>query len=111
MEKNRSIRTRARHLNDRFNLHYFGQAYAIFPDGHADPKEIWRIVKALNANAWPHLFRETRGGEIVREDERKGTVSVFTVYRVKHALDLEKETTAWNYISRCASEVVKEEGK
>ena len=87
----------------------FGQSYIIFPDRHADPKEIWRIIKALNSNAWPHLFRETRGAEVVQEDERKGTVSIFTVYRVKHALDLEKETTAWNYINRYASEVVKEE--
>ena len=36
----------------------------------------------------------------------KNQVSIFTVYKVKHALDLEREQTAWNYINRYATETI-----
>lgn len=84
----------------------FGQALAFYPDKHLSGRQVLNIIKELNPYAWCHLFRETRGANIVRADERKGQVSIFTVYKVKHALDLERETTAWNYINRYASEIV-----
>jgi len=87
----------------------FGLDLAFSLDQHLSGRQILRIVKALNPNAWCHLFRESRGAEVVQADERKEGVSIFTVYRVKHALDLEKETTAWNYINRYATETIETE--
>ncbi|RLG44110.1 MAG: hypothetical protein DRN81_05230 [Thermoproteota archaeon] len=87
----------------------FGYSFAFYKNKHLSGRQILRIIKSLNPNAWCHLFRETRGAEIVKKDEAKGQVSIFTVYKVKHALDLEQETTAWNYIRRYASEVIDDE--
>lgn len=87
----------------------FGVSFFLYEDEHLSGRQILRIIKLLNPNAWCHLFRETRGAEIVKADERKGRLSVFTAYRVKHALDLERETTAWNYMSRYAEEVIETE--
>jgi len=87
----------------------FGQAFFLYEDKHLSGRQILRIIKQLDPNAWCHLFRETRGAEIVKGDERKGRLSIFTAYRVKHALDLERETTAWNYMSRYAEEVIETE--
>lgn len=88
----------------------FGQALAFYKDKHLSGRQILRIIKELNEKAWCHLFRETRGAEIVRADEKRlGEASILTVYRVKRALDLEKETTAWNYINRYATETIETE--
>lgn len=86
---------------------FFGEAFIFYEDRHLSGRQILRIIKQLNPRAWCHLFRETRGADIVRADERKhGQASILTVYRVKHALDLERETTAWNYINRYATETI-----
>lgn len=88
----------------------FGQAYIVDPSRHLKGQEIWRIVKALNPRDWPHLHRETRGAQIVMADEKRlGEATLETVYRVKRALDLERETTAWNYINRYATEKIADE--
>lgn len=87
----------------------FGQTFFLYQDKHLSGRQILRIIKDLDPNAWPHLFRETRGAEVVRADERKGRLSIFTVYRVKHALNLEREATAWNYINRYATETIEAE--
>lgn len=85
----------------------FSIAISFSRDQHLSGRQFLNIIKDLNPNAWCHLFRETRGAEVVKEDERKtGQVSIFTVYKVKHALDLEKETTAWNYVNRYATETI-----
>jgi len=88
----------------------FGQAFIMHEDKHLSGRQILRIIKQLNPRAWCHLFRETRGAEVVRADEKRlGEASIMTVYRVKHALDLERETTAWNYINRYATETIEAE--
>lgn len=88
----------------------FGESYVFSRDRHLSGRQILRIIKQLNPDGWCHLFRETRGATIIKEDEAEnGQVSLYTVYKVKHALDLERETTAWNYINRYASEVVEED--
>lgn len=88
----------------------FNHAYILFPNQHLSGRQILRIIKQLNQKAWPHLFRETRGAEVVRADEKRlGEASLMTVYRVKRTLDLERETTAWNYINRYATETIGEE--
>lgn len=85
----------------------FGVTIAFSKDKHLSGRHILRIIKQLNPKAWFHLFRETRGADIVRADERKhGQAGILTVYRVKRALDLERETTAWNYINRYATETL-----
>jgi integrase len=64
-------------------------------------QEIWRIIKALNPKDWPHLHRERRAVKRIRADEKKyGEAKIETVYAVKRILDLERESTAWNYIRR-----------
>jgi len=74
------------------------------------PQEIWRILKALNPKDWPHLHRERRAVKRIRADERKyGEAKIETVYAVKRILDLERETTAWNYIRRHETQRVEEQ--
>jgi len=88
----------------------FGLSLVFSKDKPLSGRQILRIIKQLNSKAWFHLFRETRGADIIRADERKhGQASILTVYRVKHALDLERETTAWNYINRYATETIESE--
>jgi len=88
----------------------FGLGLAFHKDKHLSGRQILRIIKQLNPEAWCHLFRETRGAEVVRSDEKRlGEASIMTVYRVQRALDLERETTAWNYINRYATETIEPE--
>lgn len=88
----------------------FGVGLAFNKERHLSGRQILRIIKQLNPKAWCHLFRETRGAEVVRADEKRlGEASLLTVYRVKRALDLERETTAWNYINRYATETIETE--
>jgi len=86
----------------------FAMALSFSQDNHLTGRQILNIVKGLNPRAWCHLFRETRGAAVIKADEQKDKVSIFTVYKVKHALDLEKETTAWNYINRYATETIED---
>jgi len=72
-------------------------------------QEIWRIIKALNPKDWPHLHRERRAVKRIHADEKKfGEAKIETVYAVKRILDLERESTAWNYIRRHESQRVEE---
>lgn len=88
----------------------FGRGFFIYPNKHLSGRQILNIVKDLNPNAWCHLFRETRGAEIVKHDEKeRGEASILTVYRVKRSLDLESEQTAWRYIDRYATETIADE--
>ena len=88
----------------------FGSTYVFDYKKHLDGRQLLRIIKQLNPKAWCHLFRETRGADIIRADERKhGEASILTVYRVKRALDLEREATAWRYINRYATETIEAE--
>ena len=87
----------------------FGQALAFHRDKHLTGRQILNIIKDLNPKAWCHLFRETRAANVIRADQAKGKLDIFTVYKVMFSLDLERESTAWNYIRRYASEVVSPE--
>lgn len=81
----------------------FGGPLIFYENKHISGRQLLRIIKKLNPKAWCHLFRETVGAEIVKEDP-----SLIGVYKVMMRLDLEKETTAWNYMRRHAVDVVKE---
>ena len=87
----------------------FGLTYIIDSTKHLKSQEIWRIVKSLNPQDWPHLHRERRAVKVIRADEAKfGEAKLETVYRVKNVLDLERETTAYNYIRRHETQRVEE---
>jgi len=77
-------------------LTVFGDTYVIYPDQHISGSQILRILKPLNLSAWAHLFRETKGAEVARKFGR----TLNSIYEVKEALDLENESTAWNYVKR-----------
>jgi len=88
----------------------FGTVYAVDPTKHLAGQEIWRIIRALNPEDWPHLHRETRAAQIVKADEKRlGEATLETVFRVQRSLDLERETTAWNYIKRYGTEKIASE--
>lgn len=88
----------------------FGQSYIFNYIKPIKPQEIWRIVKQLNPQDWPHLHRERRAVKVIRADEAKyGQANLETVYRIKSRLDLEKEQTAYNYIRRHETQRVEEE--
>lgn len=82
----------------------FGGALSFYLDEHISGRQILRIVKELNPRAWCHLFRETVGAEVVKKDP-----TLIGVYKVMMRLDLEKETTAWNYMRRYAVDVIEAE--
>jgi len=71
---------------------------------HLSTRQILRIVQKYNANVWCHLFRETVGADIVREDK-----SIMAVWKVKKRLDLEKTETAWRYMDRYGVDVIHRE--
>lgn len=64
-------------------------------------RQMLRIVQKHNPNIWCHLFRETVGAEIVRQDK-----SIMSVWKVKKRLDLEKTETAWRYMDRYGIDVI-----
>ena len=72
-----------------------------FSDRHANSMLIYRIVKQLDMNDWPHQHRERRAVKVLRADESKyGTANLQTIFKIRDALDLEKEDTAYDYIRR-----------
>jgi integrase len=71
------------------------------PDSHLSGRQLLRIVKRVNPEAWCHLFRETVGAEIVRRDP-----SIMSPFRVMRRLDLESYTTAFNYMKRFAADII-----
>lgn len=88
----------------------FGQTNIIDETQHASGQEIWRIIKSLNPNDWPHQHRERRAVKVIRNAEAKrGQADLNTVYQVRDVLDLERETTAYNYIRRFQTQRVEEE--
>jgi integrase len=83
----------------------FGTSYIVFEDEHLSGRQLLRLIKPLNENAWLHLFRETKGAEIAREKGR----TLDAVYSVRETLDLENETTAYRYVRRYAVQEMKTE--
>lgn len=75
-----------------------------FDRTHLSTRQLLRIVQKYNPNAWCHLFRETVGADIVRKDK-----SIMAVWKVKKRLDLEKTETAWRYMDRYGTDIIKRE--
>jgi hypothetical protein len=78
--------------------------YKIFENKHVDGDRLFRIVKEINPDLWMHLFRELVGGETALASQAKGDSPMESVYKVKRALNLEREETAWHYTSRAFPE-------
>jgi len=74
----------------------FGESYMIFPDQHLSGRQLLRLIKPLNENAWLHLFRESLGASIAKAKGR----TLDAVYEVRETLDLENEATAFRYVRR-----------
>jgi Site-specific recombinase XerD len=72
-----------------------------FDRTHLSTRQFLRIVQKYNPNIWCHLFRETAGADIVREDK-----TIMAVWKVKKRLDLEKTETAWRYMDRYGVDVI-----
>ena len=88
----------------------FGLSVSFSKTRHLSGRHILRIVKALNEKAWCHLFRESRGAEIVKLDEsERGQAGLETVFKVQLGLDLESTSTAWNYVRRFMTETIRTE--
>ena len=90
--------------------HNVFDSYIINPSEPLKPQEIWRIIKRLNPEDWPHLHRERRAVKVIRYDEKKfGAARLETVYKIRNILDLEREQTAYNYIRRHETQKVEDE--
>jgi integrase len=86
-------------------LEVFGESYIVFEEQHLSGRQLLRLIKPLNENAWLHLFRETKGAEIARDLG----MTITAVTEVKNTLDLENETTAYRYVRRYAIQEMKAE--
>lgn len=75
-----------------------------FDRTHLTTRQLLRIVQKKNPNIWNHLFRETVGAEVVRQDK-----TIMAVWKVTKRLDLEKTETAWRYMDRYGTDVIKRE--
>lgn len=73
----------------------------ILPEKGLQDRQLYNIVVANNAAIWPHLFRETVGGRIVRSDN-----SLAGLFKVMARLDLENLETAQHYVKRWAGDVI-----
>lgn len=91
----------------------FDRLVSVDLDRHISGSQIYRIIKDLNPNAWVHLFRETKGAEIViREEKEKGSADLMTIYKVKRTLDLKDTKSAFKYVDRYGIQKVEtEEGE
>jgi integrase len=81
----------------------FGESYIMRNENHLSGRQLLRLIKPLNASAWLHLFRETKGANIARDGGR----NLNTLYEVRDTLDLENEETAYRYIRRYAVQEVR----
>jgi integrase len=81
----------------------FGHNF-IVSDAHISGRQVFRIVRSLSETLWPHLFRETVGSDVIREDS-----SIIGAFKVMRRLDLEDFRTGFNYLKRFAGDIIKRE--
>lgn len=84
----------------------FGKGLIIEPDHGIGRGQLWNLIHALNCKAWPHLFRETAGAEIIKKDP-----TIIGVFKVKQRLDHEDIKTSMGYLERYATDVIDRELK
>lgn len=76
--------------------------YVINPDKHLSGRQVFNIVRENSESIWCHLFRETKGADVVKQDD-----SINAIFTVQQALDLENFETAFKYIKRYSKQVLK----
>ncbi len=78
--------------------------YVIRPDIGLTGKQIYNIIRECgdltDVAVWPHLFRETAGGETIKADP-----TVYGVRKVMDRIDV-TERTAWAYMNRYVTSVI-----
>jgi len=74
---------------------------AILSDAHISGRQVFRIVRSLSETIWPHLFRETVGADVIREDS-----SIIGAFKVMRRLDLEDFRTGFAYLKRFAGDII-----
>lgn len=85
----------------------FGASYIIDPEHGIGRGQLWNLIHAVTNEAWPHLFRETAGAEIIRKDP-----TIIGVFKVKQRLDHEDLKTSMGYLARYAADIIdREEAK
>jgi len=76
----------------------FGLYYSIDFENGISGRTVYDVVRdsgdKAGVNVWPHLFRETVGGNVVKNDPTLAGIA-----KVKSRLDIH-ERTAWNYMDR-----------
>jgi hypothetical protein len=76
--------------------------YVIDPDKHLLGRQVFNIVRGSSESIWCHLFRETKGADVVKQDD-----SINAIFTVQQALDLENFETAFKYVKRYSKQVLK----
>lgn len=79
----------------------FGVGYTLDPNKHLSGRMLLNLVRQVSDDAWPHLFRETVGAEIVKSDP-----TIIGVFKVKQRLDHEDLKTSMGYLQRYAIDVI-----
>ena len=98
-----------KHVFPRMN-YVFGHLVSVDPSQHMNRLEIWRTVKALNPNDWPHQHRERRAVKVIQQHQRMfGKATLETIFTVKTVLDLKEASTAYRYVDRYEVQKVEEE--
>lgn len=82
----------------------FGKGYVIDPDKHLSGRQLLNMVRQVSDMAWPHLFRETAGADIIRSDP-----TIIGVFKVKQRLDHEDLKTSMGYLQRYAVDIIDRE--
>ena len=78
--------------------------YKVYPDKGLCGKQIYNVIReigdSVGVNVWPHLFRETAGGEeIIKDPSQYGVAGVMSRIDVT-------ERTAWAYMARHVGSVI-----
>jgi len=83
---------------------FFGTSFIIQFNKHISGRQVFRVVRSTSASVWPHLFRETVGSDVIKQDS-----SIIGAFKVMRRLDLEDYKTGFNYLRRYAGDVIRRE--
>jgi len=78
--------------------------YFLIRNRHLTGRQIFNIVRGISELIWPHLFRETVGSEVIKNDP-----TIIGAFKVMNRLDLENYETGFHYLKRYASDIIQRE--
>lgn len=80
----------------------------VYPDRGISGRQIYNVVRGAGDSTgvvvWPHLFRETAGGEEARQNP-----DLTGILKVMQRIDV-TERTAWRYMDRYVTSIIDREG-